>query len=70
MPAAGRKEIDSELKRMSDAGMRVIAVATGRMSHSEILPENKRHLQLNLVGLIGLADPIRVTVPGAIADLA
>jgi len=70
MSAADRKEIDSELKRMTDAGMRVIAVATGKMPQPELLAENKRDFQLNLVGLIGLADPIRVTVPGAIDDLA
>ena len=64
-----RSEVDAGLKRMTDAGMRVIAVANGRMSASEHLPEDKRHLHLDLVGLIGLADPIRPTVPGAIAEL-
>ena len=70
MPTAARKEVDSELNRMTDAGMRVIAVATGRVSRPEILPEHKRHLRLEMVGLIGMADPIRPTVPDAIAELA
>ena len=68
-PELTRREVDTELKRMTDAGMRVIAVANGRISPSELLPEDKRHLQLDLVGLIGLADPIRPTVPVAIAEL-
>jgi Ca2+-transporting ATPase len=70
MPTAARKEVDSGLKRMTDAGMRVIAVATGRVSRPEILPEHKHHLRLEMVGLIGMADPIRPTVPDAIAELA
>ena len=70
MLASARGEVDSELKGMTDAGMRVIAVATGRISQPEILPADKRQLRLDLVGLIGLADPIRPTVPNAIAQLA
>ena len=70
MPASVRREVDSALKSMTDAGMRVIAVATERISPPEILPADKRQLRLELVGLIGLADPIRPTVPNAIAQLA
>ena len=70
MPASVRREVDSALKSMTDAGMRVIAVATGRISPPEILPADKRQLRLEFVGLIGLADPIRPTVPNAIAELA
>jgi Ca2+-transporting ATPase len=70
MPAAARKEVASELQRMTDVGMRVIAVATGRVSQTEGLPEDKRQLRLELVGLIGMADPIRPSVPDAIAELA
>ena len=70
MPASVRREVDSALKSMTDAGMRVIAVATGRISPPEILPVDKRQLRLEFVGLIGLADPIRPTVPHAIAELA
>ena len=69
MPELTRSEVDAGLKRMTDAGMRVIAVAGGKISPPELLPEDKRHLQLDLVGLIGLADPIRPAVPGAIAEL-
>ena len=70
MPASVRREVDSALKSMTDAGMRVIAVATERISSPEILPADKRQLRLEFVGLIGLADPIRPTVPNAIAELA
>ena len=70
MTPAARKGVESELKRLTEAGERVIAVARGRVSPPESLPEDKGHLRLELVGLIGLADPIRATVPQAISELA
>jgi P-type Ca2+ transporter type 2C len=70
MPEQARKAVDAGLKRMTDAGMRVIAVASGQASRPDALPEDKHRLRLELAGLIGLADPIRPTVPGAIAELA
>ncbi len=54
---------------MTSKGMRVIAVAKGAAQNG-VLPKEKRHLQLEVLGLIGLADPIRSTVPGAVAELA
>jgi P-type Ca2+ transporter type 2C len=63
-----RHEFESALKRMTDNGMRVIAVAKG-IRQDNFLPDDKRELQLEALGLIGLADPIRATVPGAIAQL-
>jgi len=68
MPSQLRNQFESELKRMTDSGMRVIAVGKGAQNGS--LPDDKRYLQLETLGLIGLADPIRPTVPGAIAELA
>ena len=70
MTPAVRKGVESELKRLTEAGERVIAVARGRVSPPDSLPEDKSHLRLELVGLIGLADPIRATVPQAIFELA
>jgi P-type Ca2+ transporter type 2C len=63
-----RDEFESALKRMTDSGMRVIAVARGTGQDS-FLPDDKRQLHLEVLGLIGLADPIRATVPGAITEL-
>lgn len=54
---------------MTTAGMRVIAVAKGTTRTCE-LADDKRQLQLHVLGLVGLADPIRTTVPGAVAALA
>jgi len=66
MPAQTRDQFESALKRMSDSGMRVIAVAR---ANPQDIPDDKRQLQLQALGLIGLADPIRATVPGAVAEL-
>jgi Ca2+-transporting ATPase len=63
-----RDHFESALKRMTESGMRVIAVAQGTMQAGS-LPDEKRKLQLEALGLIALADPIRPTVPDAIAEL-
>jgi Ca2+-transporting ATPase len=68
MPAQMQDEFQSALKRMTDSGMRVIGVAKGARQDG-FLPDDKHQLQLEALGLIGLADPIRTTVPGAIAEL-
>ena len=36
MPELTRSEVDAGLKRMTDAGMRVIAVASGQISPAEL----------------------------------
>jgi Ca2+-transporting ATPase len=64
-----RDQFESALKRMTDKGMRVIAVAKGALPNG-MLPDDKRQLRLEPLGLIGLADPIRPTVPSAVAELA
>ena len=69
MPRQMRDAFESALKRMTGSGMRVIAVANGT-PQDDPLPDDKRRLRLEVLGLIGLADPIRSTVPGAVVDLA
>ncbi len=70
-PMSGRMRdaLESALRRMTDGGMRVIAVAKGA-AQDGALPDDKRQLQLEVLGLIGLADPIRSTVPSAVVELA
>lgn len=64
-----RIRCESALKQLTENGMRVIAVASGQFSNHH-LPSDKSALKLNVLGLIGLADPIRATVPHAITELA
>jgi len=69
MPRQVRDSLESALQQMTSRGMRVIAVAKGAAQNG-VLPKEKRQLQLEVLGLIGLADPIRSMVPGAVAELA
>jgi P-type Ca2+ transporter type 2C len=64
-----QEQVESALKRMTDSGMRVIAVGKSEPKYDE-LPEQKRQLKFEVLGLIGFADPIRATVPAAVAELA
>ena len=65
--ADARDELLSRVARYGHDGLRVLAVA-----HAEYElvapPDDPRAFALDLDGLIGLVDPIRDTVPGAIAE--
>ena len=51
---------------MAADGLRVLAVARARCN--ERLPEKQEDFAFEFIGLVGLADPIRPTVPAAIAE--
>jgi P-type Ca2+ transporter type 2C len=51
-------------------GLRVLAVARGSGAAPAPLPESPRDFTLELLGLIGLADPLRRDVPAALAECA
>ncbi len=64
------KERDRHMKmveRMASEGYRVIAVASAEYQEPA-LPENQEAFDFRFNGLIGLTDPIRPEVPGAIRD--
>jgi Ca2+-transporting ATPase len=60
--AALRREAD----RMAEEGMRVLAVAEAAASSP--LPDTPRGFAFTLLGLAGLADPLRPSVPAAIRE--
>jgi P-type Ca2+ transporter type 2C len=68
MPMRIREQFETTLKRLTGSGMRVLAVGKGSVGDG-LLPDDKRQLQVEVLGLIALADPIRPTVPGAVAEL-
>lgn len=51
-------------------GLRVLAVAQGARAPNVNLPESPREFELQLLGLICLADPLRSDVPRALAECA
>jgi Ca2+-transporting ATPase len=54
-----------QVYKMASAGLRVLGVAKAKFKQKQ-LPAEQHDFQFEFVGLIGLADPIRNTVPAAI----
>jgi Ca2+-transporting ATPase len=52
---------------LASQGLRVLGVARGTTSQGK-LPEEHHGLSLELVGLLGFEDPVRPTVPAAVAE--
>ncbi|MDE3231291.1 MAG: HAD-IC family P-type ATPase, partial [Chloroflexota bacterium] len=61
--------IANEIATMAAQGSRVLGVAQATWPNGE-LPERQTDFPFEWVGLIGLADPVRPTVPGALAECA
>ena len=62
-----RAALDAAVARMADDELRVLAVARAAFDGSE-WPSSPQDLRFTLVGLIGLADPVRPTVAAALAE--
>ncbi|MEO8553293.1 MAG: cation-translocating P-type ATPase, partial [Kofleriaceae bacterium] len=60
-------EVRVRAEAMAGDGLRVLGVAKA-LFRSTALPEQQHDFAFELVGLVGLADPIRPAVPGAIAE--
>jgi Ca2+-transporting ATPase len=52
---------------MAEDGLRVLGVARATFA-GDALPDSQRDFDLEFVGLIGLADPLRPSVPAAVAE--
>jgi Ca2+-transporting ATPase len=59
--------LSARVRAMASGGMRVLAVARAELV-AEALPEHQHDFEFQLVGLIGLVDPVRDAVPAAVAD--
>lgn len=66
-PAQRVAQILQTASAMADRGLRVLAVAARDVSVQD-LPDHQRDLALDFVGLVGLADPLRPSVPEAVAQ--
>ena len=65
---AGQIELlSTHISEMADKGLRVLGVARALCQQS-LLPEKQHDFIFEFLGLIGLADPVRPTVPSAIAE--
>jgi P-type Ca2+ transporter type 2C len=63
---AERAAVLAQVAEMASRGLRVLGVAEAE--HDGALPESPRGFALRFVGLVGLEDPVRRTVPAAVAD--
>jgi Ca2+-transporting ATPase len=62
-------EVRAEAGRMGADGLRVLAVARACVPRGD-LPPGQHDFDFELVGLVGLADPVRANVPAAVAECA
>jgi len=62
-----RAAVASEAAALAAEGFRVLGVASTRI-RADVLPGEHRELELQFVGLVGLEDPLRATVPTTVAE--
>jgi Ca2+-transporting ATPase len=62
-----KTQVAQRIGAMAGDGLRVLGVARARFSPSS-LPPDQHDFQFEFIGLVGFADPIRPTVPSAIAQ--
>ena len=67
LPEARRTEILARVTDLANQGLRVLGVARADFTPGE-LPEQQHAFAFTFLGLIGLEDPVRPTVPGAIRE--
>ena len=68
LPAQERQALDKAVAEMAAGGLRVLGVAEAKWG-DESLPETQRHFDFEFRGLVGLADPIRESVPDSVHKL-
>ena len=66
LDSAAYARLNAEVDKMARAGLRVLAVAEA--AWTEPLPTHQRDFSFRLLGLVGLADPLRASVPDAVAQ--
>jgi Ca2+-transporting ATPase len=61
------EKLRAEVTTLATGGLRVLAVARAFFADDR-LPEIQHDFEFELLGLVGLADPVRAAVPGAIVE--
>jgi Ca2+-transporting ATPase len=63
---ATRARLTAQVDQMARSGLRVLGVASA--THQGTLPDDHRDFRFRFLGLVGLADPLRASVPDAVAQ--
>ncbi len=67
LSATQRADLKSSVETMAEQGLRVLGVARATFAGSQ-WPESPRDFGFEFLGLVGLADPLRASVPAAVKD--
>jgi Ca2+-transporting ATPase len=68
LPEHNRAGFDRAVDDMGRQGMRLLAVACAAIPYNWPRPETPRNIPFELLGLVGIADPLRPAVPGAVRE--
>lgn len=60
--------LSQQVSTMANDGLRVLGVARAYFKHTEKLPTDQHEFNFELIGLVGLADPVRPKVPEAVRE--
>jgi P-type Ca2+ transporter type 2C len=64
---AQMQALEQSINQMASAGLRVLGMAKAYFKHGH-LPEGQHDFNFKFLGLVGLADPVRPTVPAALKE--
>lgn len=67
LPPASVDRVRGRVRELASEGMRVLGVARAELV-AEALPEGQHDFDFVFIGLVGLVDPVRETVPAAVAE--
>jgi P-type Ca2+ transporter type 2C len=68
LPERDRAELRHAVDEMAQQGMRVLAVARASVPAETVRPKTPHEFPFEFLGLVGLADPLRPTVPAAVRE--
>ena len=63
-----KRELFEQITAMANNGLRVLGVARAYFTEGEELPGEQHDFDFGFIGLVGLVDPVRPSVPGAIKE--
>ena len=63
-----RSDLSDQINMMAENGLRVLGVARARFIQIDELPDEQHDFDFEFIGLVGLVDPVRPSVPGAVKE--